>query len=47
DKEMLLDAQANPDNYSSLVVRQAGLSAYFVDLEKTVQNEIISRTVQG
>ncbi len=47
DKETLLEAQANPDEYSSLVVRQAGLSAYFVDLEKAVQDEIISRTVQG
>ncbi|NLG33426.1 MAG: hypothetical protein GX550_07895, partial [Syntrophomonadaceae bacterium] len=47
DRETLLAAQENPDQYSSLVVRQAGLSAYFVDLEKTIQDEIIARTVHG
>ncbi|MDD5127196.1 MAG: pyruvate formate lyase family protein [Dehalococcoidales bacterium] len=46
DRETLLDAQANPDKYSTLVVRQAGLAAYFVDLEKSVQDEIIARTEQ-
>mgnify|MGYP000976643399 FL=1 len=44
DKETLISAQNNPDDYSTLVVRQAGLAAYFVDLEKTVQDEIINRT---
>lgn len=47
NKEMLQEAQKNPDDYSTLVVRQAGLAAYFVDLEKMVQDEIINRTEQG
>jgi formate C-acetyltransferase len=47
DRKILLEAQANPDKYSTLVVRQAGLAAYFVDLEKVVQDEIIARTEQS
>lgn len=47
NKEMLLEAQVKPDDYSTLVVRQAGLAAYFVDLEKMVQDEIINRTEHG
>jgi formate C-acetyltransferase len=42
----LLDAQEHPEKYEQLVVRQAGLAAYFVDLEKTIQDEIIARTEQ-
>jgi formate C-acetyltransferase len=44
DKEKLLDAQAHPENYSDLVVRTAGLAAYFVDLTKPVQDQIIARS---
>lgn len=47
DKETLLDAQKHPEKYETLVVRQAGLAAYFIDLEKEVQDEIISRTEQS
>jgi len=47
DRKTLLDAQKNPDKYGELVVRQAGLAAYFVDLEKQVQDEIIARTEQS
>jgi formate C-acetyltransferase len=47
DRNTLLDAQANPNKYQTLVVRQAGLAAYFVDLEKTVQDEIVARTEQS
>lgn len=43
-KETLLDAQKHPENYRDLVVRVAGYSAYFVQLGKTVQDEIIGRT---
>ena len=43
-KEVLLDAQKNPEKHSSLVVRVAGYSAYFIDLAKGVQDQIISRT---
>jgi formate C-acetyltransferase len=41
--EQLLDAQKNPDNYRDLIVRVAGYSAYFVDLSKGVQDDIIKR----
>lgn len=42
--ETLKDAQENPQEYSDLVVRVAGFSAYFTRLDKGVQNEIIKRT---
>jgi len=42
--ETLKDAQAKPQDYSDLVVRVAGFSAYFTRLDKGVQNEIIKRT---
>ncbi|MCL1996332.1 MAG: choline trimethylamine-lyase [Defluviitaleaceae bacterium] len=47
DNETLLDAQKNPEKHRSLVVRVAGYSAFFVELCKDVQDEIISRTVIG
>jgi formate C-acetyltransferase len=43
-KETLLDAQKYPENYSDLIVRVAGYSAYFAQLGKVVQDEIIQRT---
>jgi choline trimethylamine-lyase len=45
DNEVLLDAQKHPENYRDLVVRVAGYSAFFVELCKDVQDEIISRTM--
>lgn len=45
DNNTLLDAQKHPENYRDLVVRVAGYSAFFVELCKDVQDEIISRTV--
>ena len=39
----LRDAQKNPDAYRDLVVRVSGYSAYFQDLGKPVQDEIIRR----
>ena len=44
-RETLIEAQKNPEKYKTLVVRVAGYSAYFVELCKDVQDEIISRTV--
>ena len=44
--EKLVDAQLNPDKHRSLVVRVAGYSAFFVELDKDIQDEIISRTMQ-
>ena len=40
----LRHAQARPEEYRSLVVRVAGYSAYFTELDKALQDEIISRT---
>jgi len=41
--EQLLEAQKSPENYRDLIVRVAGYSAYFVDLGKGVQDDIIRR----
>ncbi len=46
DKNVLLDAQVHPENYPDLTVRVAGYSAYFVDLGKPMQDDIIRRTEQ-
>jgi len=43
-RETLLRAQREPEKYRSLIVRVAGYSAYFVGLDKTVQQDIIERT---
>ncbi|WP_202709568.1 formate C-acetyltransferase [Sporosalibacterium faouarense] len=40
----LRDAQKYPDKYKSLVVRVAGYSAIFVELNKSIQDDIINRT---
>ncbi|BCS95527.1 choline trimethylamine-lyase [Desulfoluna limicola] len=45
DNETMLDAQVHPEKYRDLVVRVAGYSAFFVELCKDVQDEIISRTM--
>ena len=45
DTEQLLQAQQNPEEYRDLIVRVAGYCAFFVELCKEVQDEIISRTV--
>ena len=42
-KETLLEAQKHPEKYSGLLVRVAGYSAFFVDLNKQIQDDIISR----
>jgi pyruvate formate-lyase/glycerol dehydratase family glycyl radical enzyme len=43
DRETLLDAQERPDSHRNLVVRVAGYSAYFVQLSRRVQDDIIAR----
>lgn len=37
-------AQENPDQYQGLIVRVAGYSAYFADLCREMQDDIIART---
>ena len=46
DRQTLLDAQAHPELYRNLVVRVAGYSALWVELDDRIQNEIIARTEQ-
>jgi len=42
--DTLRSAQKNPEKYPGLIVRVAGYSAYFSDLSKETQDDIISRT---
>jgi formate C-acetyltransferase len=42
--ETLKNAQEHPENYPHLIVKVAGYSAYFAELDKSVQDEIIART---
>ena len=42
-RETLLEAQRNPEKYRDLIIRVAGYSAYFVQLGKPIQDEIIKR----
>ena len=46
-KETLLDAQKNPEEYKTLVVRVAGYSALFTSLSRSLQDDIINRTEQN
>ena len=46
DNETLRDAQKHPENYRNMLVRVAGYSAFFVDLEENIQENIIERTIQ-
>ena len=46
-RETLLDAQAHPEKYKTLVVRVAGYSALFTTLSRSLQDDIINRTEQG
>lgn len=46
DRETLLAAQERPEEYRGLLIRMAGYTAYFTELGKDVQDEIIARTEQ-
>jgi pyruvate formate-lyase/glycerol dehydratase family glycyl radical enzyme len=41
--QQLLEAQKFPEKYRDLIVRVAGYSAYFVDLNKGVQDDVVRR----
>lgn len=45
--DTLKDAQKHPENYKDLVVRIAGFSAYFVEVFKGMQDDLIRRTELG
>ncbi len=47
DKQTLIDAQNNPEEYKDLIVRVAGYSDFFRNLSKPLQDEIIERTEQN
>jgi len=47
DAETLRAARRDPASYPGIVVRVAGYSAYFTDLDPAVQDEIIERTAHG
>jgi len=41
---VLIDAMNNPENYSDLVVRVSGFSAYYTRLGRSIQEDILKRT---
>jgi formate C-acetyltransferase len=46
DKETLVAAKEDPKAHRDLIVRIAGYSAYFVQLNDQMQDEVIARTEQ-
>ena len=44
DPEVLVDAQEHPEDHKDLLVRVAGYTAFFVELGKDIQDDIIQRT---
>lgn len=46
DRQTLENAKLNPEKHKDLIVRVAGYSAYFIDLDNRMQDEIIKRTEQ-
>ena len=47
DRQTLIDAQNNPEEYKDLIVRVAGYSDHFRNLSRALQDEIIERTEQS
>ena len=45
DKGAPEDAMVHPEKYPDLIVRVAGYSAVFVNLDRSVQEELLSRTL--
>ena len=46
NRETYEDAMVNPDDHKNLIVRVGGYSAYYVELSKKLQQQIIDRTEQ-
>ena len=46
DRNMLLDAQRDPEQHKNLIVRVCGYSAVFVYLDERTQEEVIARAVR-
>lgn len=47
DRDVYLAAKANPESYKNLIVRVGGYSAYFIELDPLLQDQIIARTEQS
>ncbi len=47
NRQTLLDAQKHPEEHKDLIVRVAGYSDFFRNLDKPLQDEIIERTEQS
>lgn len=47
EPDVLLKAQENPEQYPNILVRVSGYSAFFNDLTKEVQDEIIQRSLMN
>lgn len=47
DSKILRDAQKHPEKYRDLVIRVSGYCAYFTDLGKPIQDDIIARAEFG
>ena len=47
DTEELRAAQLDPENHRDIIVRIWGMSAYFVDICRELQDDIIARTELG
>ena len=47
DRQTLIEAQKHPEDYKDLIVRVAGYSDFFRNLDKPLQDEIINRTEQS
>ncbi|MCQ2553454.1 MAG: hypothetical protein MJ150_04025, partial [Clostridia bacterium] len=45
-QETLIDAHEHPENHRELLIRIAGYSAYFVQLNQEMQTEVINRNMQ-
>jgi len=43
-RDTMIAARERPKDYQDLLVRIAGYSAYFVELSRELQNDLISRT---
>jgi formate C-acetyltransferase len=46
-RDLLEEAKEHPEQHGNLLVRVGGFSAYFVELDPGLQDEIIARTAHG